>query len=49
MTAAYQECNLGSNKTYQEVMDNFLPALKDFYETPEKYNIDPFSIFGNLY
>ncbi len=45
----YKECNLGGNKPYREVMDGFLPKLEDFYKNPEKYNIDPFQIFGNLY
>ena len=45
----YKECELGTNKTYQEVMDGFLPALADFYAHPENYNIEPFRIFGNLY
>lgn len=45
----YQECALGANKTYKEVMDGFLPALEDFYAHPEKYNVEPFQIFGNLY
>ena len=38
MTATYKECNHGSNKPYRELMDNFLPALKDFYENPEEYS-----------
>lgn len=45
----YKECELGVNRTYKEVMDGFLPALADFYGSPEKYNIEPFQIFGNLY
>ena len=45
----YKECDLGSNKTYEEVMGGFLPNLEDFYENPYKYNIEPFCIFGNLY
>lgn len=45
----YKECDLGNNKTYDEVMGGFLPALKDFYKTPNNYNIEPFRIFGNLY
>jgi len=49
MTAAYKECDLGSNKPYRELMDHFLPALKDFYENPDAYNIEPFRIFGNLF
>lgn len=45
----YKECDLGGNKTYKEVLDGFLPNLQDFYNNPEKYNIEPFKIFGNLY
>ncbi len=45
----YKECDLGVNKSYREVMDGFLPNLEDFYHNPEKYNIEPFRIFGNLY
>ena len=30
-------------------MDGFLPNLQDYYNDPEKYNIQPFKIFGNLY
>lgn len=45
----YLECNLGSNKPYQEVMDAFLPNLKDYYANPHKYRMEPFQIFGNLY
>ena len=43
------ECNLGRNRTYDEVMGGFLPALEDFYKNPSAYNIEPFRIFGNLY
>ena len=45
----YKECDLGSNKTYGEVMGGFLPALADFYKNPDRYAIEPFCIFGNLY
>lgn len=45
----YKECDLGVNKSYKEVIDGFLPNLEDFYNNPEKYNIEPFRIFGNLY
>ena len=45
----YKECDLGNNKTYEEVMGGFLPNLADFYQNPTKYNIEPFRIFGNLY
>lgn len=45
----YQECNLGYNKTYKEVMDSFLPNLADFYTRPSVYQEEPFRIFGNLY
>lgn len=43
------ECNLGKNRTYDEVMGGFLPALQDYYKNPTAYNIEPFKIFGNLY
>ena len=46
---SYKECDLGNNKTYEEIMGGFLPNLADFYENPKKYNIEPFQIFGNLY
>lgn len=46
---SYQECNLGGNKPYAEVMGGFLPALADFYADPDSYAIDPFCIFGNVY
>jgi len=45
----YKECDLGCNKPYKEVMDGFLPNLKDYYHNPSNYNIEPFRIFGNLY
>ena len=46
---SYKECELGSNKSYKELMDGFLPNLRDYYQNPTKYNIEPFRIFGNLY
>ena len=45
----YKECNLGSNRTYKEVMDGLLPKLKPFYDNPTEFNMEPFQIFGNLY
>ena len=45
----YEECALGTNKPYDEVINGFLPALEDYYNNPKKYNIEPFKIFGNLY
>lgn len=45
----YKECELGTNKTYEEVFGGFLPALADYYANPTAYNIEPFRIFGNLY
>lgn len=45
----YTECALAKIRTYNEVISGFLPALKDYYEDPEAYNIEPFKIFGNLY
>ncbi len=44
----YQECSLGYNKTYRQVIDNFLPNLADFYKRPSAYRVEPFRIFGNL-
>ena len=41
--------HFGVNKPYQEVEDGFVPALRDFYENPDKYAIAPFQIFGNLW
>ena len=49
MGVPYKECNLGKNRPYKDVMDGFLPNLQDYYQHPEKYNIPPFQIFGNLY
>lgn len=45
----YKECNLGGNRTYEEVMGGFLPKVADFYQNPQNYTIEPFRIFGNLY
>jgi metallo-beta-lactamase class B len=45
----YKEFSFPKNRTYREVMDGFLPSLAEYYETPQKYNIEPFRIFGNLY
>lgn len=45
----YQECNLGANKTYEEIMGGFLPAHTDYYADPSSFNIEPFQIYGNLY
>lgn len=45
----YKECNLGINRPYREVIDGFLPNLRDYYNNPAKYNMEPFKIFGNLY
>ena len=45
----YNECNLGINRTYDEVMGGFLPNLADYYKNPQNYTIEPFRIFGNLY
>ena len=44
-----KECDLGTNKTYEEIMGGFLPALADYYANPSAYAIDPFCIFGNVY
>lgn len=49
MDLSYRECNLGTNRTYRQVMDGFLPALSDYYQNPTHYNIEPFKIWGNLY
>ena len=44
-----KECNLGSNRSYADVMGGFLPALADYYENPTAYRVEPFRIFGNVY
>lgn len=44
-----KECDLGGNKPYRELIENFLPNLADYYENPVLYRVDPFCIFGNLY
>lgn len=49
MAATYKECNLGTHRTYEEVFNSFLPNRQDFYQYPEKYDMEPFCIFGNLY
>ena len=43
------ECKLGRNRTYREVMDGFLPSLENYYQHPEAFSMEPFKIFGNLY
>lgn len=36
-------------KSYNEMQAEFLPNLTDYYQYPEKYALEPFKIFGNLY
>lgn len=38
-----------ANKPYSEMAKTFVPNLTDYYRYPEKYTIEPFRIFGNLY
>ena len=45
---AYKEFNFPKNRTYGEVMGDFLPNLADYYANPTKYNIEPFKIFGKV-
>lgn len=49
MELPYKECDLKKTRPYREVINNFLPNLQDYYHNPQKYNIPPFKIFGNLY
>ena len=37
------------NKPYCEMEAEFVPNLLDYYSFPEKYELEPFKIFGNLY
>ena len=39
----------GTNDPYAQVEANFIPNLQDFYDHPDKYAVDAFQIFGNLY
>lgn len=41
--------HFGDNPPYAQVEANFIPNLQDFYDNPDKYAIEPFRIFGNLY
>lgn len=41
--------HFGTNAPYAQVEANFIPNLQDFYDHPDKYAIEPFQIFGNLY
>ena len=41
--------HFGSLAPYDEVEAAFIPNLQDFYDNPDKYAIDAFRIFGNLY
>lgn len=47
MSASNQSTN--TFPTYQERNDNFIPSKQDFYAHPDKYAVEPFRIFGNLY
>ena len=38
-----------NNVPYEELMRNFVPKLYDFYIHPQKYAMEPFRIYGNLY
>ena len=46
---SYKECSMAANMTYKELMDWFVPSLQEFYENPNKYVMEPFRVFGNLY
>lgn len=39
----------GTFPSYQNRVETFVPSKKDFYENPDKYALEPFRIFGNLY
>jgi len=39
----------GTDAPYAQVEANFIPKLQDFYDNPDKYAVEPFQIFGNLY
>lgn len=39
----------GTIPPYEEVERGFVPRLADYYAHPEKYRLEPFRIFGNLY
>ena len=43
------QCSIGAIKPRSETIDRFVELFRDFYEDPQKYAIDPFRIFGNLY
>lgn len=45
----YQECFIAPIKPYAVAMGSFLPNHKEYYTTPETYDVEPFRIFGNLY
>lgn len=37
------------HQPYEEMEKNFIPNLLDYYKYPQKYAIEPFRIFGNVY
>ena len=41
--------NLGTNIPFEVLEGNFLNNLKDYYQHPAKYYMEPFRMFGNLY
>lgn len=41
--------DIAANKPYEEMEAEFLPNLLEYYKYPEKYAMEPFRIFGNLY
>ena len=41
--------HFSDNPPYAQVEANFIPNLQDFYDNPDKYALEPFQIFGNLY
>ena len=41
--------NIAPIRPFEEMDAEFIPNLLDYYKYPEKYQIEPFKIFGNLY
>ena len=41
--------SFSDNPPYAQVEANFIPNLQDFYDHPDRYAIDAFRIYGNLY
>lgn len=45
----YAESKIAPIKPYEQVRNSYVPAHSDYYAYPEKYAVQPFCIFGNLY